>query len=1064
MSCILLTASSFPQLLKRLLIDIQENCQQDPLSPKWIITPTSTVANHLRLQVAKTAQQEVHAGVRIIPLTSFVRDLNMRITGNIAQRWGPALDLLLSELVERLPPSSALATLKEIPSGYALLRATFLDMADGGFGVAALPILEELSMEPDMTRPEAETIRLFMSWIQAVERDGLDWEPLSHQMIPEWITQSDDKTLHSFLACEQDQTPRFFVYGFYGFTDVNAQIIAALGRRVQLTLLYPFLKAKKQSHPAFDFGQSILEDLKSRFGTLLEETTVEIADSDQSSQVTTHFFLDTFPEGKIPAQPSFLTFQRASGVRAEVISAAVRVRKWIDQENPLPLEEIMLVAPDPKPYIDVAEQIFADFAIPLRIVDVPMGLTPEVQPLQMLARIWEDQAPAEWILAYLRDYPEIVAAQDIDINQWESKVRRLGVWSNSSWRLILELQDQGPTDTEKDLPRFTDQERALVKEIVELWGSGSMGAQPTLSNQQAALFLEQISERWLPHSSPLEALLKALYSAHPEQTIKTSLLRELFSQGVPDQIRTDLSAGPSVIFLPLMRARGLTSRGIVLLGLASGNWPPRMEEDPLFSDPSRARLVVKAREVGHLLPLKSHITEEMSLLFFLSNTSSQNVHWVVPETDETGRSVAPTPWLQRYLGHWSRDSQSEKKWDRIPRGPIQQSEYLFQLHPNTGSLLPPDLLALAQPDRKGLQYRIPDYEYLAKVSAMRKQKELTWNGHIPDACLPTSHDGVQRVRVTDLENLSKCPYRFYADCHVEWKPLQRLVFADQMSGLDWGNLVHDFLEFLITPTLDLQISVQETARTLLSSNAKGLEQAAQEFVLDLPKPLKVLPELFRKEPMVRLVRIVKDYLEQILAGKCKGDFPIAVELKRRVLFPGLDLKISGQIDRIDERDGVYSIYDYKSSRSVSSLKKAMRLGYRIQPVLYPWIFNQEATGPHKSNFSFVFLGDSPPVEKPLPEDDSFQVEFFLEPLREILKEGLYLPLSRETLELHQSEKGGGRPKSLNLPSWVNPCTFCNYASLCRRFDHGAPERYFSLSKKWLSSRIDAILSVTQKKV
>ena len=104
------------------------------------------------------------------------------------------------------------------------------------------------------------------------------------------------------------------------------------------------------------------------------------------------------------------------------------------------------------------------------------------------------------------------------------------------------------------------------------------------------------------------------------------------------------------------------------------------------------------------------------------------------------------------------------------------------------------------PTKKEIKSLKPNtYEYLAKVSAMRKQKELTWNGHIPDACLPTSHDGVQRVRVTDLESLSKCPYRFYADCHVEWKPLQRLVFADQMSSLDWGNLVHDFLEFLITP-------------------------------------------------------------------------------------------------------------------------------------------------------------------------------------------------------------------------------------------------------------------------
>ena len=1052
MSCTLVTAPSFPQLLDRLLSDIQRDCRQDPLAPKWIITPTSTAANHIRLQIGKKAGRRTFAGVRVVPLPSFTRHLGTRATGHAGRRWEPALDLLLFELVDQLPPSSPLSRLKEMPSGYALLRPTFLDLADGGFGLAEMEILEELSQEPDLAPLEAETIRLFMSWIQTVEQDGLDWEPLLNQTIPEWIAQSDDETLRASLACEQDQIPRVFVYGFYGFTDVNAQIIAALGRRIQLTLLYPFLEAKQQSHPAFHFGQTILEDLKIRFGSLLEETSVETADSDQPNQVTTRFFLSTFPEGKIPVQPPFLTFQRASGIRAEVLSAAVRVREWLDQEQPLPVEEIMLVAPDLEPYLELVEQIFADFAIPLRIVDAPIGLPPEIRPFQMLARIWEDQAPAEWVLAYLRDYPNVAAAQGVDVDEWELKVRRLSVWSSSSWQLILELKDQGSTGTEKELPCFTAQERAMVKEIVELWGSGSMGTRPTLSYQQASRFLEQIARRWLSnplHVEALKPLQEALHSGHPEQSIKTSLLRELFRQVVPEQIRTDPLAGPSVVFLPLMRARGLTSRGMVLMGLASGSWPPRMEEDPLLSDASRTRLVAKARDVGHLLPLKSHITEEMSLLFFLSNTSSQNVHWVVPETDETGRSVAPTPWIQRYLRGWSQHSQSETKWLRIPRGPIQQGEYLFQLNPKTGSFLPPDFLAFAQPDREGLpSSRLPS-GYLAQAGAMR-QREITWNGHIPNAALPTSHDGIPRVRVTDLESLSRCPYRFYAHCHVEWKPLQPLAFADQMSSLDWGNLVHGFLEFLISPTLDRQVSVEETARTLLGSNAKRLQRAAEEFALDLPKPLRVLPELFRRVAVGRLVKTVKDYLQQILTGNCGGHLPVAVELKRRVPFPGLDLLISGQIDRIDEKNGVYSIYDYKSGGSVpgKQLERDMLLGYRIQPILYPWIFDQEAAGPHESTFSFEFLGDSPPVERTMPKS-SVEATRFLEPLGEILRDGLYLPLSKETLELHQLEK-------------VNPCEYCDYISLCRRFDHGAPERAFRFSNERLGSRIDAILSVTPK--
>jgi len=1049
MACSLVTAPSFPQLLDHLLDDIQESCLHDPLTPRWIITPTSTAANHLRLRIGKKAGQATFAGVRVIPLSSFTRHLGTRATGVVPRRWGPALDLLLYDLVEQLPPSSPLSRLKEMPGGFALLRPTFLDLADGGFGPAEMEILEELAQEPDLSRLEAETIRLFMRWIQAVERNGLNWEPLLHQMIPEWITVSDDPTLHSSLAGEAGQVPRIWVYGFYGFTDVNAQIIAALGRRLQLTLLYPFLEANKESHPAFYFGQPILEDLKIRFGSQLEEIRVEPPDSDQPEHATTRFFLTTFPEGEIPAQPPVVTFQRASGIRAEIISAAVRIREWLDQENPLPLEEIMLVAPDLKPYLDLIRQVFSDFAIPLRIVDAPVETTPETRPLQMLARIWEDQAPAEWMLAYLRDYPKIAVGREIDIDQWESKIRRLSVWSSSSWQLILQLKQEGSSKIGKDLPRFSPQERALIQEIVQLWGAGSVAGQTSLSHQQASEFLEQIARRWLPDPAPLKPLQEALDSGHPETKLKTSLLRELFRQGGPDQIQTDPLKGPSVAFLPLMRARGLTSRGMVLLGLASGSWPARMEEDPLLSDASRARLAGKARDIGHLLPLKSQITEEMSLLFCLTNTSSQNIHWVVPETDSTGRSVAPTPWVQRYLRVWSEDSSSEMKRRRIPRGPIQQGEFLFGLDPDTGSFLPPDLLAFAQPDRAGLPSARLPYGYLAKAGESRKT-DLTWNGHIPNAELPTSHDGTQRVGVTDLENLCRCPYRFYANCHAQWHALQPLGSADQMSGLDWGSLVHEFLELLIRPTLDQQVSVEDTARTLLDSDARGLKEAAQDFARDLPGTLAVLPELFQKVAVGKLVTTVTDYFQQILAKICQGSFPIAVELKRRVPFPGLDLLISGKIDRIDEKDGVYYIYDYKSSGSSSptQLQKDMLLGYRIQPILYPLIFDQEPGGPHPSAFSFIFLGASPPVETTL-DHSSVEVNRFLKPLGEILQEGLYLPLSRETLELHQVQE-------------VNPCQFCDYISLCRRFDPGAPGRYFKFSQERLSSRIDAIQSVTRK--
>ena len=674
MSSNLVLAPSFPALLDPLLEKLRRCCLHDPLAPKWIVVPTSTAANHLRLKLGQEVEETVLAGVRITPLTYFLRRLGGITWPASHQRWGPTLDLLLFELVEQLPVSSPLSRLQRMPSGYRLLRPTFLDLADGGFGLDQLEILEELAEEPDLAPLEQETIQLYAAWIRVLDQQERCWEPLGHQRIPEWILQADERTLMASLACESGQTPQVFVYGFYGFTDVNAQVIAALGRRIDLTLFYPFLKKGKETHPAFSFGQPVLEDLRVRLGTALTgQPDSSGVDGDKGLHETAHFFLSTFPEGKVPDQPPFLTFQYASGIRAEVLSAALRVRQWIEgSENPIPPQEIMVVAPENAPYFDSMREVFAAFAIPLRTVDIPMGLSPENRPLRMLARIWEDQAPAEWLLAYLRDYPGVPAARGIKVDEFEWKVRQMGVWGDTSWNALLSPEPNHPQVRESYLPRFTSQEETLVREILDLWVRGSRTQERTFTPKRAARFLNRLRERWLQEPALLDPLVEALQfmeSYRPELLIRESMLREMLLQVVDDQIRSDPLDRSGVLFVPSMRARSLTSRAIVLLGLASGTWPSRIEEDPLFSDASRKRLIAKARDVGHLLPVKSQVTEEMSMLFFLLNTSAERVHWVIPESDDRGRSVAPTPWAQRYIQRWGGGRKPRRAGAEFPVDP-----------------------------------------------------------------------------------------------------------------------------------------------------------------------------------------------------------------------------------------------------------------------------------------------------------------------------------------------------------------------------------------------------------
>ncbi len=1047
MACKLVLVPSFPGLLDMLLHQLRTSCLEDPLGPKWVVVPTSTAVNHLRVRLGREAGEGVLGGVRVVPVANFIDRLGSRDSEPGVRRWNCALDLPLFELVEQLPPSSPLVGLHRMPSGYRLLRPTFLDLADGGFGPDQCEILQELAQEPELAPLEREVVCLYVDWLRLLEARSLNWQPLQQQQVPEWIARTSQEELLFSLACEEKQSVKVFIYGFYDFTDINVQIISSLAQRVPMAILYPCTEPVKSSHPAFSFAHDVLEDLKVRLGTALSsvETRAGVPSGAAGESASERFFLSTFPEGEIPDQPSFLTFQRASGIRSELLCAALRVRQWIDDpENPIPLHQIMVLAPDLKPYSETIRQVFDAFAIPVRIVDAPAGLTPENRALHMLARLWEDRAPAEWVLAYLRNWPGLGAAGDLNLDQFESKVRQVGIWGGSSWLSVFDVkgrQEAGDTG-QWGVPQFTKEEGQLVREVVDLWGGDAGGRQRTFTPQEAIAFLKRVQKSWLPQPALLDTLLKGLegmQSFRPDFSLEESLLREMMTQLVGDQTQSDPLNQEAVLFLPLMRARGLTSKAIVFLGLASGNLPSRIQEDPLLSDLSRGRLVDKAGAVGHRLPIKSHVTDEMSMLFFLLNTSAESIHWVIPESDESGRSVAPTPWVQRYIQRWERDPGALKYEGRMPRGPAQQAELLLELDPE-GLFLPPDFLVFVQPDGTNmLSSRIP-YRYLLEADRHRR-REVAWNGHVPEAAMPDPQQKEQRISVTDLEVLARCPFRYYVDRLAQWRPLIPLEFPDHMNPLDWGGLVHACLEYLIQPYLGQRVTLQEIAKQLLGDSGGPLRKAVASLPNRFLSRLEILPIPFRQVTITRLETLLKAYFEEVAKGDCSGDFPVELELKRRVPFPGLvGLRISGQIDRIDERDNVFHVYDYKSGKSPpSKLSRDVSLGYKIQPVLYPWILAEgrsQSTAP--AAFSFIFLGDSPPSEKAL--DPQLNVEEFLKPFAEMLETGMYLPTPSETM------------RELEIEG-ADSCLFCEYASLCRRFDWGACDRYVDLVEQELSSRL-----------
>jgi len=278
----------------------------------------------------------------------------------------------------------------------------------------------------------------------------------------------------------------------------------------------------------------------------------------------------------------------------------------------------------------------------------------------------------------------------------------------------------------------------------------------------------------------------------------------------------------------------------------------------------------------------------------------------------------------------------------------------------------------------------------------------------------------ERLSVTELELLARCPYHFYASAVAGWKSIRPMSFVLEPDALEWGSLVHRCFERLFHPYLGSSV--------LLSDIADSKEPKAwldlDEMATYLPPTLRLLPEALQLALIRRLSSTIAAYLEAVYSGSCSDGHLLAQEIKIRLPYPGKEyLTLSGQVDRVDGRQGHIHIVDYKSGQkpwaSNEERGMALRLGFLLQPQLYPWLYQNQKDVSYSPPFSFIFLGSPSPQEVLLsvPENS----EELLLSLGTLLEKGNFIPTSTELMR-----KWGLKT--------AKPCRYCELNSICRRFD------------------------------
>lgn len=285
-----------------------------------------------------------------------------------------------------------------------------------------------------------------------------------------------------------------------------------------------------------------------------------------------------------------------------------------------------------------------------------------------------------------------------------------------------------------------------------------------------------------------------------------------------------------------------------------------------------------------------------------------------------------------------------------------------------------------------------------------------------------------------------CQVKFYFHYVVELEPLKEIT--NEIDSSTFGSIFHYAAELAYKDlTVNGKLIRKEDLETLLKDNIKlkdYVDTAFKELFFNIPKEEK--PEYNG----VQLINseVIFSYLKQLLRNDLYYA-PFSMEAMEKRIYEYIDIhtrqgsikaKIGGMIDRLDSKDGILRIVDYKTGgnpktpANISSLfeRTEDRPSYIFQTFLYASILSKQKTDTkvapallyiHRAaseNYSPVIQIGEPRKQKTPVEDFRIYQEEFREKLQSLLE------------EIFDTEITFNQTEILRI------CEYCNFKSMCKR--------------------------------
>ena len=453
-------------------------------------------------------------------------------------------------------------------------------------------------------------------------------------------------------------------------------------------------------------------------------------------------------------------------------------------------------------------------------------------------------------------------------------------------------------------------------------------------------------------------------------------------------------------------ARGINPKFLFLIGLLDTSFPSLPAADPVLKPREKAQInrALKKRvfdEEG------LHYEKEKHLFSILSATASEKVFLSCFRYDQRSKEVTRSDFLEE---------PGSSPATRRPESPSEPGEVfsredaLFHCFSSsgTGDGDPKIIKILRQ------QYGSDIVGYLSGgISAERKRLELEGGYTDFEGVLRNSPPHPDAFSPTELETYGTCPFMYFSQ-----RILKLGMVGDpeeqRASQLDLGSLAHDILK--------------EFMETVFAEGA-GWPQASH--VIDVYRELRrkyetkpgVFSHLSRNVAEMEKKRFFECVLPNFISDEmqriAKDEF-IPRFFEKEVKFRIGNAEIGGKIDRVDvhrDDEKKAGVIDYK----IGSLSSKKYFDFEnLQLPLYLKALLEEGAIPSRGSYlSIGRPGDSVSSRNPFLEEAVSLAEYYVENI----KRGFFPP--------YVGKKEENQGEHYLHMSKDRPCSYCDYADLCR---------------------------------